>query len=148
MIEQTINQDLKEALLSGNKEKVSILRFIKSIIQDYKVNKQLDRQEYLPDNEVIVILNKEIKKLNESKEIYITAGSLEKVEQIDNEKSVILAYLPELISDNDLEKIVKEVIGSNSSANFGELMKLVKDRAGVMADGSKIASLIKGKLNS
>ena len=94
MIENTINQDLRGALLSGNKDLVRVLRFIKSIIQDYKVNNNLDRQLSLDDNKILMILTKEIKKMSESLDIYLKINDQSKITESKKEIEIVSKYLP------------------------------------------------------
>ena len=99
MIENTINQDLRGALLSGNKDLVRVLRFIKSIIQDYKVNNNLDRQLSLDDNKILMILTKEIKKMSESLDIYLKINDQSKITESKKEIEIVSKYLPEPVSE-------------------------------------------------
>ncbi len=143
MIESSINQDLKQALLSGDKETVSILRFLKSSIQDFKVNNGLDRQSPLDDNQTIPILNKELKKITESIEVFEKAGSQERVNQSLAEAEIIKKYLPKPLNEVDIKKIVQDVIENNPGENMGSLISLSRQKIGPMADGSLIAQIVK-----
>ncbi len=147
MIESSINQDLKQALLSGNKEIVSTLRFVKSSIQDFKVNNNLDRQLPLDDQQTIVILNKELKKLNESLDIFKKTGSTEKIVQSESEIEIIKKYLPKAPSEAEIEAIVEDIVASNPDKNMGQLIALTREKAGPMADGSLLAKMVKEKIS-
>ena len=143
MIESSINQDLKKALLSGDKAIVSILRFLKSSIQDFKVNNGLDRQNSLTDNQVIPILNKELKKITESIEVFKNAESQERLTQSLDEAEVIKKYLPKSLDQNEVKSIVLEIVKNNPTESMGGLIALSKQKIGPMADGSLIAKIVK-----
>src|SRR6476660_9207906 len=102
---EKIDQDLKAAMLGGDKEKVTILRGVKSAILNEEVAKGL-RAEGLPDDEILRILNKEAKKRQESADLYIQGGNQEKADAELAEKKVIEEYLPAQLSEEDIAKLI------------------------------------------
>jgi uncharacterized protein YqeY len=145
MLKQRIEQDLKNAMLGGDKQRVSTLRVVKSVILYAEVAKG-SRDTGLSDNEVIELLSKEAKKRQETARIYQKAGENGRAEAELAEKKIIDAYLPEQLSDDDLKRIVQEVIKSTGAASpqdMGRVIGEVKNRVGSSADGSRIARLVK-----
>jgi uncharacterized protein YqeY len=145
MLKQRIEQDLKSAMLGGDKQRVSTLRVVKSVILYAEVAKG-SRDTGLSDNEVIELLSKEAKKRQETAKIYQKAGENGRAEAELAEKKIIDVYLPEQLSDDDLKRIVQEVIkgtGAASPQDMGRVIGEVKNRVGSSADGSRIALLVK-----
>ncbi len=147
-IKERIEQDLKSALLGGDKEKATLLRGLKSTILNAEIAGG-ERDTGLPDDRVIDLLKKEVKSRVESAELYVKGGSQDRADKELSEKSVIEEYLPEQMSDAELEKIVDEAIASTGASGaqaMGQVIGLVKQKTGGVADGARIAQLVKEKL--
>lgn len=149
MLKQKIADDLKQAMLSGDKDKVELLGMLKSAIL-YKEVADGTREEGLSEDKIIDVLSKEAKKRSEAAQMYIAAGDKERASKELAEKELIDIYLPEQMSDEDLEKLVDEVIeqvNPDGLKDMGKVIGGVKSKAGNLAEGSKIASLVKQKLS-
>ncbi|MCA9332710.1 GatB/YqeY domain-containing protein [Candidatus Saccharibacteria bacterium] len=148
-ISKDIDADLKAAMLAGDKTLATTLRGLKSTILYEEVAKGL-RDTGLEDDAIIALLSKEAKKRQESADLYKKGGSEEKAEAELVEKKVIEKYLPAQMSDEELMLIVDEAIsstGASSMQQMGQVIGIVKSKAGVSADGSRIAQLVKEKLS-
>lgn len=146
---QRIEADLKSAMLAGEKDLVTILRGLKSVILYAEVDSG-DRQEGLAEDKVIALLQKEAKKRQESADLYKQGGDIEKQQAELNEKTVIEKYLPEQMSEEDISKAVDDAIsetGATSPQQMGRVIGIVKSKLGAQADGSVIARLAKEKLS-
>ena len=115
MLEERLQQDLKAALLGGDKAKVTTLRGLKSTLLYAKVAAG-KRDENLSDEEVIVLLSKEAKKRQESADLYIKGGSQERADSELAEKALIETYLPAQLSEAEVSKIVQSVIAETGAA--------------------------------
>lgn len=146
MIEDKINHDLKQALLSKNQELVDVLRYLKSIILSYKIDATKDRQMALADDEIVKILSKEVKKLTDSATLFLQGGSKERADHALNERRILETYLPAQLSDDQLTKIIDKVIKNNQSYNLGQIITEVKASTVGQADGSLIAKIVKQRL--
>jgi len=148
MLKQQLEQDLKHALLSGDKDRATTLRGLKSVILYAEVSKGA-REQGLPDDEIIDLLTKEAKKRQESADLYKKGGSEDRAAKELAEKKIIETYLPEQLSDEELETIITEVIaasGAQDMSGMGQVISEVKQKAGAAADGSRIAQMVKEKL--
>lgn len=148
-IKDKINNDLKTAMLDGNKDLVTTLRGLKSSILYAEVASG-KREVGMTDQEIIALLQKESKKRQESADLYAKGGRAEKAEAEEKEKEIINKYLPEQISEEEIIKIIDEEAEKITDLNvqkMGQLIGSVKARAGVMADGSIIARLVKEKIS-
>ncbi|MEI9913670.1 MAG: GatB/YqeY domain-containing protein [Candidatus Saccharibacteria bacterium] len=134
MIEAQIEQDLKSAMLARDTEKVSTLRGIKSTFLYSKVAAGT-RDSQLSDDEAIKLMQKEAKKRQESADLYIQGGEQARADKELSEKKIIDAYLPSKLSESELEKIIGEVMSSNSDANLGQIIGEVKAKTAVALTG-------------
>ena len=135
MFEQ-INNDLKDALKSGDKFKLSVLRMLKSALQLESINKKCE----LTDEVVISVLKKQVKQRNDSIKEYEELGKEEVVNDLKHEIEIINEYLPEEASDEEITKCVDDAfseINPSSMKDMGRIMKYVSDHLS-NADMSKV----------
>jgi len=140
-LQQDLDKDLKEALIAKNSIKVSTLRMIKSSIK----NQEIEVKKELSNDDVIKILRKELKKRQDSINAYKEANRIELAEQEEKEFEIIDNYLPDMMSEEDINKIVDEVILEGVD-NFGQIMKEVMTRSKGQADGQIVQKLVKDKI--
>ncbi|HEY8999392.1 MAG TPA: GatB/YqeY domain-containing protein [Candidatus Saccharimonadales bacterium] len=148
MIKQQIEQDLKTALLGGDKDRVMTLRGLKSAILYAEVAGGL-REKGLPEDEVIALLAKEAKKRQESADLYTQGGSADRAAAELAEKEIIETYLPAKLSDEELKQIVEKAVtgtGAASIQQMGQVIAAVKKETQGAADGARIAQLVKERL--
>lgn len=147
-LKEKIDQDIKQAMLAGDKTLVTTLRGLKSVILNEEVAKGI-REAGLPDDDVTSLLAKEAKKRQESADLYEQGGNQEKATAELAEKKVIEQYLPEQLPEEEVAKLVDEAIaqtGANSPAQMGQVIGMVKGKVGAAADGALVARLAKEKL--
>lgn len=148
MLKQRIDQELKQALLAGNKTLVTTLRGLKSVILYAEVAKG-SREEGLSDEEILVLLAKESKKRQESADLYVQGGNQTSADAELEEKRVIDAYLPKQLSDDELATVVDAAIaetGATGPQAMGQVIGAVKQRVEGQADGGRIAVMVKERL--
>jgi uncharacterized protein YqeY len=146
MLEQQLENDLKQAMLAGNTELVSTLRTLKSVILNKKVADGT-RDMAMANDDVIVLLSKEAKKRQESADLYNQGGRPELAEKELAEKAIIGGYLPESLSEEELGKLVDQAVSGLDNPNMGQIIGQVKAKAGPAADGALIAKLVKERLS-
>jgi uncharacterized protein YqeY len=138
----TLSEDLKAALKSGDKDKVSILRMIKSSIK----NQEIDKKSSLDEKEITAILRSFVKRAKESIEQYANAGRSELAEKEERELSIIQNYLPKQLDEESARKMIKEVVGETGAAgprDMGKVMKALMVKSGGQIDGKMASSLVK-----
>ena len=148
MLTARIDQDLKTALLAGDKVLATTLRGLKSVILYAEVAQGV-RGVGLPDDQIIVLLSKEAKKRQESADLYKQGGNEERATAELTEKKVIETYLPAQISEEELVAAVDAAIlqlGASGTAAMGQVIGLVKQKTAGQADGARIAQLVKERL--
>lgn len=140
-----INEDLKDALKSGDKFKLSVLRMIKSALQLEAINKK----DELTDNDVIVVLKKQVKQRNDSINEYTKLNKLDTVNDLQKEIEIISNYLPEEASMEQINKIVDDAfneLNPTSMKEMGLIMNYVKEHLS-NADSAKVSMIVKERLS-
>ena len=139
---ERIQGDTREAMKAGRKDRVSTLRMITSALQQ-------DEKEGSGD--AVAVLQRERKKRLEAATAYSEGGRAEQAEAEQAEAELIAEYLPEQISDDELERLVDEAIASSGAASpsdmgrvMGALMPAVKGRA----DGNRVSAAVRERLSS
>ncbi len=147
-LEQRLEQDIKTALLAGDKQRVSALRGLKSVLLNVKVATG-KRESGLSDEEVLPVLSKEAKKRQESADLYVQGGNQERADAELAEKKIIEEYLPAQLSEAEVAQLVDEAItetGAEGQAAMGKVIGAVRAKAGATADGGLIARVVKERL--
>lgn len=148
MLKTQLQSDLKAAMLSGDKQRVSALNMLKGAILNQEIADGT-REDGLTDEQVIQVFTKEAKKRAEAAEMYEKAGRTEQAAAEKFEYEVISEYLPKQLSDEELQSVVEEVIaaaGEVGPQDMGKLIGAVKAKVGSSADGARVAALVKQKL--
>lgn len=149
-IKEQINQDLKAAMLAGDKVLVTTLRGLKSAILYVEVAEG-NREAGLSDETVISLLQKEAKKRHESADLYKKGGNSASAEAEEAEYQVIQKYLPAQLLEEEIQKLVSEQaekLQITSMQQMGRLIGAVKQASGGAADGSLIAKMVKEYLSA
>jgi len=142
-LEQKINEEMKEAMKSGSKERLETLRSIRASIIEF-AKSGLGREMNTDDE--IKILNSLAKKRKDAIEMYANAGRQDLKEKEEFELKVIQEFLPKQLDDNEIKEVIKSIIdetGANSAKDFGKVMGLSVKKLSGQADGSKIQSFVK-----
>ena len=149
MIKQKIDQDLKTAMLAGDKRLVSVLRGIKSVILYAEVAEGV-RGSGLGEEAIIGNLQKEVKKRSDAIELYEGVGEHDKAAAERYEQEIISSYLPKQLTDQELEEIIEETIKNlpdkPTMQSMGRIIASVKDKTKGAADGGSIARLVKDRI--
>ncbi len=144
---ERIEVDLKDALKRSDRLKVSVLRMIKASIK----NKEIEKGSPLSDEEIISVLTSLSKQRRESIEEFRRAGREELVEKETAELSVLQSYMPEQLSEEELNDIINSAIqesGATSVRDIGKVMKIVMPRVKGRADGKVVNQKVRAILES
>lgn len=150
MIKQSIEQDLKAAMLAGDKRLVTVLRTVKGVILDAEIAKGV-RETGLPEDEVVALLQKESKKRGEAAALYESGNDAERAANERYEQEVLSNYLPAQLSEAEVAQIVDDVLselGDVDMQQMGRVIGAVKAKAGPAADGALIAKIVKERLTT
>jgi hypothetical protein len=144
-LQEQIQQELKSAMMAKDAERVSTLRMLKSALGYAQMEK---KTESLSDPEVISLIQREIKKRRDSAEQYQTGGRPELAEKENKEIPILEKFLPQPLSPEELEALIKATIqelGATTKKEMGAVIKAVQTKAAGRADGKTISGLV-GKL--
>lgn len=146
-LKETLQADVKAAMLSKDTITLSTLRMVLAAITNEEVSGKEARA--LSDQDVVTVLNREAKKRREASAAYTEANRPELAEAEENELAVIKRYLPEELSSAELETIISAAIataaqaGQSGPSAMGAVMKIVQPQVSGRADGGQVASLVK-----
>lgn len=146
-LSEIISNDYKEALKSGDKDRVSILRMVKAAVK----NREIEKKSSLPDDEISGILRSYVKRAHESIEQFSKAGRTDLVEKEKKELVIIQSYLPRQIAEDELKIIIKDAVietGAAGTKDFGKVMKAVMSKTKGLADGKLVNDLVKAILET
>src|SRR4051812_6522121 len=144
-LQEKLGQEIKSAMLARDADRLGALRMLKSAAGYAQIEKKV---ETLPDAEFVTIVQKEIKKRRDSVEQFEKGGRPELAAKEKQEITVLESFLPQPLSPEDLEKLVKETIaetGATSKKDMGSVIKAVQAKAAGRAEGKSISQLV-GKL--
>ena len=145
-----IRKDLVEAMKSGDKFKLNVIRMIKAALMNEETSMGRSREQGLSDEEVIAVIKREVKKRNSSIEEYTKYNRMDTVEELKKEVEILSTYLPEEMSEEELTKHIEEVIaeiGAETIKDMGKVMKEITAKYGSVVDMSKASQIVKSKLN-
>lgn len=143
-----IDRDLKSALLSRDKTLATTLRGLKGVILNAEIASG-KRDIGLGDSEIVDLFRKEAKKRQESADLYQQGGSQEKADAELAELRVIEAYLPEELSEAQLQELVDTVLNELdevSPRQMGQVIGKVKELSNGQVDGGRIATAVKKRM--
>lgn len=146
MREKIIN-DIKEAMKSQDKEKLAVLRMVKGAMQLEEINK---KQE-LNDEDVIAVISKQIKTRKESIVEFEKGNRSDLIEKTQAEIKILEAYMPEQLSEEEVNKIIEEAIeqvNPQAPSDMGKIMGIVTPKLKGRADMSSVSKIVKEKISN
>ena len=144
-LRETIDGDIKDAMKSGAKDKVSALRMLSAALK----NKQIEKRAPLTDGEVVDTVRSLIKQRKDSIEQFAKGGRQDLVDKETAEVAVLEVYLPQQMGREEIEKLVRQVIGqtgAQGAKDMGKVMKALVPLLAGRADNKLVSDLVKGAL--
>ena len=145
-IKQQISSDLKEAMRAKDKPTLETLRLVSAAVKQVEVDERVE----IDDERMLNILDKLAKQRKESINQFEKAGRNDLVDKEAFELKLISKYLPEPLSDDDIQRYIKEVIAEISAekmSDMGKVMALLKPKLQGRADMSQVSAIIKAILS-
>ncbi len=146
MLKDRIREDLKKAMKEKDEVKVRTLRMVISAIRNFEVEKMKEAS----DEDVIAVLQREAKRRREAIDQYKSAGREDLASEEEKELKVIESYLPEQMSDEEIESLAKEIIeevGAKSLKDIGKVMKEIMPKVKGRADGKRVNEIVRKLLS-
>ena len=145
-LSEQLMQELKDAMKSGDTVRRDTIRMVRSAIK----NAEIDLQRTATDQEVEKLIVKEVKRRQESIEMFAKGGRQDLIDAEEQQLAILEEYLPKQLSDDAVEAIVREVIdevGATSMRQMGAVMKASMARLQGQADGGKVNQLVRKLLS-
>jgi uncharacterized protein YqeY len=136
-LSERLNEDMKQAMKSQDKFKLSTIRMVRSTIK----NLEIDLKRTLDDNEVLDILSREIKQRKDALQEFEKAGRDDLAASAKAEIEIIAVYLPKQLSEEEIKVIVQQTIqetGASSKADTGKVMSALMPKVKGRADGKLV----------
>lgn len=147
-LKETINADLKTAMIARDTVRTQTLQGLKAAILNEEVAKKV-RDEGLDDGSIEQIIAREVKKRDEAANLYDQGGNAESAAKERTEKEILAVYLPKQLSESELSELVATVVETmqpEGMKDMGKVIGAVKAQVGNAGDGALIAKLVKEKL--
>lgn len=144
-IKDSIQADMKTAMKAGDKERLGTIRLMMAAIKQVEVDERIE----IDDARVLAVLDKMVKQRRESIAQYESAGRQELADKELTEIQVIQTYLPEPLTDAEVEALIEEAIaatGATSIKDMGKLMGMLKGQLQGRADIGAVSARIKARL--
>jgi uncharacterized protein len=149
MLKQKIIADMKEAMKTGDAMKRDTLRMLDAMIKNTEIEK-LKKEEGLVDAEVQEVIARAVKQRKDSVAQYTSGGRPELAEKENQEIEILMAYMPEQMSEDKIREIVQEVIaqtGASSKADIGKVMGQSMGKLKGQADGNDVKRIAEAELS-
>lgn len=146
-LKDRINDALKTAMRSKEKERVAVLRLVMSEFKKIEVDERIE----VDDARALVVLDKMVKQRRDSEQQYRNANRPELAEQEAYEITEIQAYLPAALSTAELDAIVTKALADaavTEARDMGKAMALIKPQVQGRADMGEVSKLLKAKLSN
>lgn len=158
MLKDKLQQNVKDALKSGDSEKRVLLGMVFSAIKNKEFEKRsklsktetdavkLEAESKLNDEEIIEVLSSEIKKRKESVESYTKGGRADLAEKEEKELAVLMSYMPEQMSEDAIREIVKKTLadlGLKDIKDMGKAIGAIMAQVKGKADGTVVSKIVK-----
>lgn len=144
-LKEQLFADLKTAM----KEKDTLRKDTVQLIRSGILQIEKDNKIELDDEGVIDVISKQLKSRRDSLPDYIKSGREDLIEKLNQEIEILLSYLPEQLSEDEIQKIVEEAIaetGATGIKEMGKVMKIVTEKAKGRADMKQVGALVKKML--
>ncbi|MFI4913942.1 MAG: GatB/YqeY domain-containing protein [Steroidobacterales bacterium] len=145
-LKERIQEDMKTAMRSGDKDRLGTIRLALAAIKQREVDERIT----LDDPQVLAVLEKMVKQRRESIEHFGAGGRPDLVAKENAEVAVLSGYLPAQMSDAELDAMINEVIAATGAASIkdmGKVMAAIKSKAAGRADMGAVGARIKARLS-
>lgn len=149
---QTIESDYKDAFKGGDKITTGVLRILKTELYNVEIAKRGgDEEQGLNDEEALTVVKRQVKQLEEAKEMFAQGGRDDLVAQNEKELAILKKYLPQMMSEDAVREQVKKVIagmGEVGPGDFGKVMGLAMKELKGKADGGVVGKVVKQEIGN
>jgi len=143
---ERLNSDIIQAMKNKEKDKLSVIRMIKSSLQ----NEAIKFGKEISEEDEITVLSREVKQRKDSLHEFDKAGRQDLVEKIRTELQYVELYMPKQLSEEEVIEIVKQAVsetGASTKAEMGKVMAVIMPKVKGKADGSFVNKLVQQHLS-
>jgi uncharacterized protein YqeY len=144
-LQDQLEQDIKTAMLARDKDKAEVLRGLKNALHIEAIGLGV-KVVGLNDEQAQKVLAAEAKKRQDAADAYQKAGEIERADREMAEKELIQNYLPDMMSDDELQLLISATINrlkASGQADLGRVISAVRAETGASADGATVARLVR-----
>jgi uncharacterized protein YqeY len=144
-LKERINEDMKSALRAKETERLSAVRLLLAAVKQ----REVDERRELSDADIVTVIDKMIKQRRDSISQYERAKRQDLVQAEQYELSVLQAYMPQALSDAEVEAAVAAAVrstGAAAVADIGKVMAVLKPQLAGRADMGRVSALVKARL--
>jgi len=159
-LKQQIQNDLKEAMKNKDAFLLSVLRLVSTSIRNKEIEKRtklaksepiekLDELSQLTDEEAIGVMATEVKRRKDASQEYETGGRPELAEKEKKEAELLMKYMPEQMTEDEIRKLVIEAVKNSGAASIkemGKVMAVLMPKVKGKADGSMVQKIVQEEL--
>lgn len=141
-LEQQLLEDLKQAMRRNDTSRKAVIRMVRAAIQ----NAEIEQGSKLDDEEILVLIQKEIKKRREALELFIRGGRQDLVDEETVQLQILAGYLPQQMTAEEIESVAQQVIaemGASSAAQMGPVMRTLMSQLKGRADGKLVNQVVR-----
>lgn len=145
-LKEKLMEDLKSAMRNKEKRRKDTITMLRAAVKQ----REVDERQEMADDEILALIGKQVKQKRESIKDFQKAERVDLVEQAEEEIEILLAYLPEQLTEEEIDELVREAIvqtGASSMRDMGRIMGVVMPKVKGRADGSLISQSAKKLLN-
>jgi len=149
-LKQKITADLLADMKAGDTLKRDVLRMLDAMIKNTEIEK-LKKEAGLDDSEVQEVISRAVKQRKDAASQYTAGNRPELAEKENKEIEILITYLPQQLSEEEVQKVVEEIIakvGATSKADIGKVMGPVMGKLKGLADGNLVKKIVEEKLQS
>lgn len=144
-LSERLSEDMKQAMKAKEKVRLSVIRMVRSAVK----NKEIESGTPLPDEEILNVIQKELKQRRDSLQAFESAGRSDLIQEAQAEIEVLIAYLPAQLSEEDVRRLAEEVIaevGATNKADMGKVMAGLMPKVRGKADGKLVQEVVQSLL--
>jgi len=142
-LQEQLMEEMKTAMKAKDVERLSVIRLIRSEVKNFEIDHGL-----ADDATVEKLIKKMLNQQLDALEDFKKAAREDLINETEDKIKILKSYLPEQLSDQDLEKFVQEFVDKSNLKDFGPLMGKITKELAAKADGSRIAAILKKVLSN
>ena len=149
LLKDRLVEDMKAAMKAKEEGKVrlSVIRMVRAAIK----NAEIEKKTELTDDQVIEVLAREVKLRRDAIEEFSKAERLDKVRELEEEVAILMEYLPQQLTEEEIREMAKEIIaetGAQGPKDLGKVMGVILPKIKGRADGKLVNQIVRELLNS